>query len=207
VINGTYVVRSFLNPILVKNYKSVPGGEGIDTLWQLDGALDRAPQWHSVYIPSLAENSDEDSDGPPSLLPVRGKGGAKGGKKNGKKMLAITSGAADDSNDSMPELQSVSDSSDSSEGDDSDESDDDASDDGEDDSDDGYDTDEEDELREMMKEAMNAAMENPDFFDPKADPKDFQAFRDLAEERKGNPFLKLLGSLRGAYVGACRLIY
>jgi len=40
-------------------------------------------------------------------------------------------------------------------------------------------------------------MENPDFFDPKADPKDFQAFRELAEERKGNPFLKLLGSLRG----------
>jgi len=176
----------------------VSGGEDIDTLWQLDGALDRTPQWHSVYMPFLAEDSDEDNGGPPGLLPLT----VKGGKRSGKKRLAITSGAADDSDDSMPDLQSVSDSSsetsdnDSSNGDDDDESDE-----GDNDSDDGYDTDEEDELREMMREAMNAAMENPDFFDPKADPKDFQAFHELAEERKGNPFLKLLGSLRGVCVG------
>lgn len=125
----------------------------------------------------------------------------KGGKKPGKKLLAIANGPADDSDGSMPELQSVSDSSASD--DDDDESDDDASNDddnGEDDSDDGYDTDEEDELREMMREAMNAAMENPDFFDPKADLKEFESFNKVAEERKGNPFLKLLGSLRGARI-------
>lgn len=161
--------------------------------------MDRAPQWHSVYIHPLAENSDEDSDGPPGRLPVARRGGKK-------KRLAITSGAADtDSDDSMPALQSVSDSSasDDSEDDSEDDDDDDASNDG---SDDGYDTDEEDELREMLKEAMNAAMENPDFFDPKADPKDFQAFNKLAEERKGNPFLKLLGSLRGGYAGTYQVI-
>jgi hypothetical protein len=130
---------------------------------------------------------------------VRGKGGAKGGKKTGKKMLAIANGPADDSDGSMPELQSVSDSDESEDESDSDDGDS-ESDDGDNDSDDGYDTDEEDELREMMREAMNAAMENPDFFDPKADPKDFESFNKVAEERKGNPFLKLLGSLRGARI-------
>jgi hypothetical protein len=184
---------------LLKNYESVSGGEDIDTLWQLDGALERAPQWHAVYVPSLAEDSDEDLD----LVPVRAKGGLKASKK---KRLAITSGAADDSNNSMPDLQSVSESSDSDENSDSDD-DDGESDDGYEDSDDGYDTDEEDELREMMKEAMNAAMDNPDFFDPKADPKDFDSFNKVADDRKGNPFLKLLGSLRGVYTsfthGSC----
>lgn len=164
--------------------------------------MDRAPQWHSTYISPLAEDSGEDSDGPPGLLPVvTRKGGAKAGGKSGKKMLAITSGAGDDSNDSMPDLQSVSDSSESEEDSDSDEEDD-GLDDGDEDSDDGYDTDEEDELREMMREAMNAAMENPDFFDPKANPKDFESFNKVAEDRKGNPFLKLLGSLRGKCSGA-----
>ena len=160
--------------------------------------MDRTPQWHAVYIPTLAEDSDEDDDkGRSRALTVKG----KGGKKPGKKLLAIANGPADDSDGSMPELQSVSDSSASD--DDDDESDDDASNDddnGEDDSDDGYDTDEEDELREMMREAMNAAMENPDFFDPKADLKEFESFNKVAEERKGNPFLKLLGSLRGARI-------
>lgn len=172
----------------------MPGGDDIDTLWQLDGALDRTPQWHSFYIPSLAEHPDEDSDGPPSLLPF-GKGRLKGDKKGDKKRLAITNGAAPDSDDSMPELQSVSESSDSDS--DSCESDSDHDDDDDDEDSDGYDTDEEDELREMMREAMDAAMENGNFFDPRADPNDFKAFHDLAEERKGNPFLQLLGSLRG----------
>ena len=172
-----------------QNYRSVSGGLDIDTVWQLDGALERSPQWHSVYMPALAEE-DEDDDGPPGLVPVKG----RGGNKSNKPMLAIKNGADDESNDSMPELQTVSDSSEDSS---DQESSDDESDD--DDSDAGYDTDEEDELRDMMKEAMNAAMENPDFFDPRADPKDFQAFNEIANERKGNPFLKLLGSLRGLF--------
>ena len=58
----------------------------------------------------------------------------------------------------------------------------------------GYDTDEEDMLRDMLREAMDTAMATPDFFDTKNDAPEFDA---LAEERKGNPFLKLLGSLRG----------
>lgn len=151
-----------------------------------------------MYVPALAE-ADEDSDSTPGLIAVRGKGAPKGGKRSGKKLLALTDGTADDSNDSMPELQSVSDSSESEEDDSDSDDDSNTTESDDEDSDAGYDTDEEDELREMMKEAMNAAMENPDFFDPKADPKDFQVFNEIAEERKGNPFLKLLGSLRGMF--------
>ncbi|KAF7980729.1 hypothetical protein HWV62_36739 [Athelia sp. TMB] len=168
------------------NYVSV-SGEDIDTLWQLDGALERAPQWHSVHIP-LEE--DEDSDGPVGSMAL-----TKGGRKKKKKLLELTNGDDDDSHGSMPDLQSVSDSSDSQELSDSDE--DSEEDSGDEDSDVGYDTDEEDELREMIREGMDAAMENPEFFDPRRDKKEFQDFYDLAEERKGNPFLKLLGSLRG----------
>ena len=172
-----------------QNYKSVSGGQDIDTVWQLDGALERSPQWHSVYVPALAD------DGPPGLALAKG----KRGNKSNKKMLAISNGADDESNDSMPPLTSVSDTPEESSNDESSDDENDDDDDDDDDSDAGYDTDEEDELREMMKEAMNAAMENPDFFDPRADPKDFQAFNEIANERKGNPFLKLLGSLRGVF--------
>lgn len=171
---------------------SVSGGEDIDTLWQLDGALERAPQWHSINIPH--ERYDEDSDSPPGLKAVS-KRGAKPSKK--KKILALTNGDSDDSNGSMPELQSVSDSSESEQESDADS--DSGTDSGVEDSDDGYDTDEEDELRELIREGMDAAMEHgPDFFAPGTNRDDFKDFYALAEERKGNPFLKLLGSLRGA---------
>lgn len=117
-----------------------------------------------------------------------------GGKKKPKKLLTITDGRADDDDDgSMPELQTVSDSSGendedifASENDEEEESDDD------DESD--YDSEEEEVYRTMLREAMDTAMAVPEFFDPKSTVPEFDA---LAEERKGNPFLKLLGSLRG----------
>ena len=90
----------------------------------------------------------------------------------------------------MPGLQSVSNSSE-------DESDDDIdseSDDGGEDSDgSGYNTEEEDELRDLLREAMDIAHESA-FFDPTNSSPIPDAY---AEERKSNPFLKLLGSLRG----------
>jgi hypothetical protein len=116
-----------------------------------------------------------DANGPPRL---------SGGKS--KKPLAITNG--DDTDDTMPELQDVSDSSDEEFSD----SEDDSESEEEDDDESGYNTDEEDELREQLKEATNLASEyeNADL------PEGVDPFGQ-EEDRKGNPFLKLLGSLRG----------
>jgi hypothetical protein len=130
---------------------------------------------------------DSDSDSPPALVQSSKR---KGGPQ--RKRLAITSGEHSDPYDSMPDLQSVSNSSDDEDSDsDSD------SDDGEESDDESeYDEEQEDELRDLRREAMDFASEIPGFFDPKSEiGKEFDAF---AEERKGNPFLKILGSLRGA---------
>lgn len=139
---------------------------------------------------------DSDSDGEQPSMPLVKSTGQKrtGGKNKPKKLLAITDGHADDDDDgSMPELQTVSDSSGEndedifiSENDEEEESD-------EDDESD-YDSEEEEVYRTMLREAMDTAMAIPEFFDPKSAVPEFDA---LAEERKGNPFLKLLGSLRG----------
>ena len=61
-------------------------------------------------------------------------------------------------------------------------------------SDSDYDTDDEDQLREMFREAMDTAAATPDFFDPRAAASEFDA---MAADRKGNPFIKMLGNLRG----------
>lgn len=86
------------------------------------------------------------------------------------------------SDDSMPGLQSASDSMDElysdSRSDDSDES-------IEYDSEDGH------LMTQLLRAAMDEALEMPEFFDPKQQ-------LPLDEDRKGNPFLKLLGSLRGS---------
>lgn len=115
---------------------------------------------------------------------------SKAGKKK-QKRLAITNGADYEGSDSMPELQSVSNSSDDdlendsdSDFDDDDEGDSDGSD---------YDEEAEDEIREMLREAMDAAHE-ADWFESNVSP-ELDPF--AQEDRKGNPFLKLLGSLRG----------
>jgi hypothetical protein len=167
-----------------KNYKDV-SGKDIDSLWELTDALDPSPQWHSFYVPDLKQGPDYDSDSPldpPSLSK---------GKKKASRLLAITNG--NDSDDSMPELQSVSNSSDEGESDD--ESDSDADDADDDDSDDsGYDTEQEDEQRDMLREAMDTAHE-ADWLHSANVPSEIDPF--LQEDRKGNPFLKLLGSLRG----------
>ncbi|KAG1809301.1 uncharacterized protein BJ212DRAFT_1448757 [Suillus subaureus] len=182
------------------NYNSV-SNMSIDTLWQLDEALRRTPQWSAFYVPHLAgHDSDSDDGGNLGLIPVKSKGGKKGGghKRPSKKMLAITDGRGDDESDgSMPELQSVSDSSDESDDDmiDSDQNfgdDDDDSDEYGTESE--YDSDEDEQYRNMLREAMDTAMAIPEFFDAKTEVPEFEA---IAEERKGNPFLKLLGSLRG----------
>ncbi|TFK44345.1 hypothetical protein BDQ12DRAFT_672818 [Crucibulum laeve] len=164
------------------NYQST-AGQTIDSLWGLDGALDSTPQWSSYYMPSI-KDSDDDSDGLPALALVKGKGKAQ------KKRLTVTNGAADDSYESMPGLQSVSNSSDDES--DEDENSDEESEDESDES--GYDTEQEEEIREMLREAMDTA-HNTAWIDSANAPPGIDPF--LQEDHKGNPFLKLLGSLRG----------
>lgn len=119
-----------------------------------------------------------------------------------KKVLQISNRPAhqDDSDGSMPGLQSVSNSSDDD--DDSDEdsdSDDDLDFDDDDDDEESdeseYDEEQEDELRDMLREAMDAAHE-ADWFHNTEVPVEIDPLEDV---RKGNPFLKLLGSLRGMH--------
>lgn len=115
--------------------------------------------------------------------------------------MAITNGeTGDESDGSMPSLQTVSDSSEESEGSDYGDDDDDDDDDSEEESDDDYDEEDEDQLKDMMREAWDTATAT-DFFSYNADPQEFDA---MAEDRKGNPFIKLLGSLRGMCVLAVR---
>lgn len=91
----------------------------------------------------------------------------------------------------MPELQSASNSSESESDETGTEGE---SDDDESDGDSDYDTEQEDEMREMLREAMDMAHE-AGWFDL-ANPPEINPL--LQEDRKGNPFLKLLGSLRGS---------
>ncbi|KAJ4483176.1 hypothetical protein J3R30DRAFT_3697951 [Lentinula aciculospora] len=158
------------------NYNAICG-EDIDALWGLTEVLSPTPHWHSYRL--VRRGGDDDDDGPP-----------KSSDKT-RKPLAIT--YSEGSDDSMPFLEEVSDSDTDSDNDWSDnaehEDDGDSSDD-----ENGYDTDQEITVGDMLREAMDVVtavnwQEPPD----KNDERDPFA----AEDRKGNPFLKLLGSLRG----------
>jgi hypothetical protein len=61
--------------------------------------------------------------------------------------------------------------------------------------------DEEEVIRDLLREAMDTAHQNPDVFDPTKEVDD-EFIR--AEERKGNPFIKLLGNLRGTL---CSIVF
>ena len=148
------------------------------------------PQWSSYFIPT-AKKYDSDSDSPPGLAVAKK-------KKGGKERLRVTNGG-DDTDNSMPGLQSVSNTSDEDMDDDESEftDEEEEEDDDESDGESGYNTEEEDERRDLLREAMDVAHE-ADFLDSGVDvPPELDPFRQ--EDRKGNPFIKLLGSLRGAY--------
>ncbi|TFK54510.1 hypothetical protein OE88DRAFT_1676255 [Heliocybe sulcata] len=175
------------------NYKAV-SGQGIDELWDLAEEKERTPQWHAFYMPSLGK----DGEGPGALT-------RPGGGRGGKKRLAITA-AGYESDNSMPSLQSVSDSEDEEsdneyEDEDEDEEDEEEYDDDDDyeteSEDDGYDTDEEEQARELLREAMDYALRDPDFLNAKSSEE-----LKLDDDLKGNAFLKLLGSLRGRLFSA-----
>jgi hypothetical protein len=160
----------------LKNYKSVSGGKDIDALWNLQAAMTKpTPQWKAVYVPKdLLDDEDVMKD-----AVHRGP-------------LAIKATAEEDeSDDDMPPLQDVSDTdSDFNDSDDYEDSSDDDSEESD------YDEEHEDELRELRKEAIDIA---EDWFGRGQDePEPLDS--DTAERQKGNPFLKLLSSLRGRLI-------
>lgn len=137
-------------------------------------------------MPGLRKDSD-DEEGPPAFP-------SSSSRRKGPR--AITYGDEPDSPDSMPGLQSVSNTDDDEDDDDDDDEDDEDDDDDDDvdDPDSSYDAENEDEIRGMVDDAKFFAREG-DFFDAGDNiPRELDPF---LEDRKDNPFLKLLGSLRG----------
>jgi len=151
-------------------------GLDIDTLWDLGARFrEQTPQFHGYYIPG----ADEEPEKVPGAFPSRS-----------SRQVPLATPVGDESDDEMPALQSVSHSS----------SDDDRESGSEwgsgDDhwDEDDWDTEDEEGVNEYIREMMTVGMEHPDFLDPRAPIPEFDKY---AEERKDNPFLKLLGSLRG----------
>ncbi len=173
-----------------QNYQTVSGKDA-DALWGLSENFNYAPQWTSYFIPTLGD-LESDNNGPPGLTMAK----RKNTKTTGT--LRISNGAASSlSCDSdMPPLQSFSETS-------ADDEDDDDSllgekeDEGDETDENGYNTEEEDEIREFVREAMDVAHE-ADWLSGADLPKEIDPFEQ--EDHKGNPFLKLLGSLRGQMI-------
>lgn len=160
-------------------------GKKIDALWQLIDVRHRIPHFTVLYVP-------------PEVLSNEIERGTA--EQPRKKPLAITQNGEEDydSGDSMPGLLEVSDSEDEEVDDDylsdTDQDDDsDGDDDDEFDEEDAGDSDEEEDLRKQYRQAMNIFAEMPEIFDLPPDSTD-----KYAKERKNNPFLNLLGKLRGA---------
>ena len=184
------MVRS--HSFVYQNYEAV-SGKTIDKLWGLEDISHRKPSWHAKPTAQpKKEDPGYDSDEPRPIVPYKGKKATSASKKV---PLQLTSGDGNNSDDSMPSLQTVSDSSSDEEYDsDEDEWESDYSDESDEDDDEEYDEEEEDRMREFLREAMDIVAADPDYRDPRSEAPDFQ---EMAEEKKGNPFLKLLGNLRG----------
>lgn len=152
-------------------------GLDVDTLWDMTARFkEQTPQFHGYYIPG----ADEEPDKVPGAFPSRS-----------SRQVPLAATAEGDSDEDMPDLQSVSHSS--SEDRDSD------SEWGSGDEhwdEDDWDTEDEEGVNEHIREMMDLGMGHPDFLDPRAPIPEFDKY---AEERKDNPFLKLLGSLRGSH--------
>ena len=151
-------------------------GLDIDTLWDLKARFkEQTPQFHGYYIPG----ADEEPDKVPGAFPSRS-----------SRQVPLPSAVEEESDDEMPDLQSVSHSSlDDDRGEDSEWG---SGDDHWDEDD--WDTEDEEGVNEYIREMMSVGVEHPDFLDPRIPIPEFDKY---AEERKDNPFLKLLGSLRG----------
>jgi hypothetical protein len=175
LVRNYFVIQTRADQLPTQNYKAVSGSD-IDSLWDLEARFkERTPQFHGYYIPG----ADEESEKVPGAFPSRPSRQTPGINATGE-----------DSDDEMPELQSVSQST--SEDDRDSDSELESGDDHWDE--DEWDTEDEEGINEHYREMMKVGMEHPDFLDSSIPIPEFDKY---AEERKDNPFLKLLGSLRG----------
>lgn len=163
------------------NYEMV-SGSNIDSLWSLTDVLEASPQWYNFRTLNFGHSPD-----PVSNLRVF---------KSTNQQLVIKSHAANDTYDSMPELRSGSNSSDQDDRDDGNDDDNDTLGHNVPVTESEYDMDQEDEFREMLKEVTDIVNE-ADWLGAEGD---VEAF--TRDDRKSNPFLKLLGSLRGRMFSA-----
>lgn len=149
----------------------------------------RKPTWHAYHIEEKKSNAKDNSDSEadePKFKPYA--------SKTKKKPLAIMNGS-DSGDTSMPSLQTVSSTSD--DGDDyssGEESEDEDEDEHSDADSEAFDEEEEDRMRDFLREAMDIISADPDYRDPRNEANEF---KEMLDEKKGNPFLKLLGNLRG----------
>ncbi|PPQ98770.1 hypothetical protein CVT24_003328 [Panaeolus cyanescens] len=173
------------------NYRQHSGNDDeLDDIWGLADDLNFTPRWTGALVKKKgAYDYDSDDDQPGPLAVAR-----SNNKAPGKARLALKNEPEPDSDDSMPGLQSVSNTSDEAGFDDSDSSDDDFYDSGASETESEYDDEEEEDRRELIREAMDIAA-NLDYYGEDISP-DLNPFQQ-EDDRKGNPFLKLLGSLRG----------
>lgn len=156
----------------------------------MDDLKYRKPSWHAQ-----AKGGEKKAE-PEEPFGFSRFSGAPKPKNGGQKKPLPIADRGYESDESMPSLMTISDSSeapDDASDDDEYDSDEDSEEESEDE-DEYYDEDEEDHLREMLREAMDMAAADPDFYDPRSDA---AYFKEAAEDKQGNAFIKLLGSLRG----------
>ncbi|KAF8495845.1 hypothetical protein JB92DRAFT_2992064 [Gautieria morchelliformis] len=156
-------------------------GVTIDALWSLQNDLQRSPQWSTYYIPGLnGDGSDPDQH----ALVLHKE--ARRAKTEGSRPNRLQLKDDDDDDDEMPPLLTASDTSDEED------TDPDASDDeerSEGDSESDYDPAEDDLLHDMLREALDAAIE----MDLLGLPDDYPA---SAEKMSSNPFTRMLANLK-----------
>lgn len=154
----------------------------------MKGAQEIIPQWTSFYTQRVTGNRyDSDAEDDKKLRHSYTKS-----SKKPKKRLAIADFAEEEYAD-MPDLQTVSNSSEDYSSNDDSVSEVDYLDSDSDES--GYNTEQEQEIRELLREAMDVAHEG-DWFNPAELPPEPTK---VDESRHANPFLRLLGSLRGRF--------
>ncbi|KAF8650432.1 hypothetical protein AX16_005235 [Volvariella volvacea WC 439] len=178
------------------NYRVIAGND-LDSLWHLAGVTDGNSVWHGFYDSTLAPQKED-------WKPRRPRRQADSGSQ--AIILRKGKGGSSDESDSMPDLLTASDSSVT-------DSDSQNSESGEDDShpyggdsdgnwsDSDYDSDQEEEMRALAKEAFDFAYSSGWYEDVKK-PSENEAEKRTKEDMEGNPFLKLLGSLRGRIFSA-----
>lgn len=164
----------------------------LDTLWQLAKARKRSPHWNPIYVDRSALRTPSNSDYAVSRIL---KTPATGSKVQPK---LLDSTADEDMYHDLPGLESASDSSEAYSDTDSSASeveDEDAVEEDGEDSEEEYDTDAEEELRQLERAAIDLTISSPDILNEILQDKGDQ----YADERKKNPFLELMGSLRGIF--------